>query len=318
MQTIEQGVPSEDLAAFRRCLGQFGTGVTVVTTRSGDELAAMTSNSFASVSLEPALILWSIRKASSSFKLFEDCTHFAVNILARDQAELSQKFAKSGPDKFNDVNWSPGRGGAPLLDGAVATLECRFVQSHDGGDHLIMIGEVEAFTRRGDREALLFVQGRYAMPVDLPQAENLLASSPKTASLGLEVESLSSLLVRAYTAVSPTLATARKMENLNLMEARLMRGIRTFPNRTLAELIPHLLLAVNASEEVLADLVKRGLVVVDEKGGMLLTPEGESCFVAVLSHAKKLEDHELEGIPATEVAVTRRVLSELIRRNRLV
>jgi flavin reductase (DIM6/NTAB) family NADH-FMN oxidoreductase RutF/DNA-binding MarR family transcriptional regulator len=315
MSTIESGSPTVDSAAFRRCLGQFATGVTVVTTRVGDDLAAMTSNSFASVSLDPPLVLWSIKRSSQSFLPFQSCTHFAVNVLASDQVDLSQKFAKSGPDKFNGVRWSSGAGGAPLLDGAVASFECHHDRDYDGGDHIIMVGQVERFTRCNNREALIFVQGRYATPVDHPMATPTPAVGTLEAeALRLEDESLSSLLVRAYGAVSPTLATARQLEDLTLMQARLMRGIRTFPNRTLASLLPEIFLGLNASEDVLKELTTRGLVAVDGNGVLSLTSEGEKRFSAVLAHARRLESQELSGIPSADVTAVRRVLYHLITR----
>jgi flavin reductase (DIM6/NTAB) family NADH-FMN oxidoreductase RutF/DNA-binding MarR family transcriptional regulator len=306
-----QGLPSEDIAAFRRCLSQFGTGVTVVTTRSGDELAGMTSNSFASVSLDPPLILWSIRKSSTSYSLFEKTTHFAVNILASTQVDLSQKFAKTGPDKFNDVDWSAGLGGAPVLDGTVAIFECRAIQNHDGGDHLIMVGEVERFTRYSDREPLLFVQGRYAMPIDHPQS---VLSRPQPATdrdYGPDAQSLSSLLLRASTAVGPIVASARQTKSISSMEARVLRGVRVFPGRTLPELVREVLLGLNSSEVALDNLLERRLIAAGPKGELTLTPEGEACFTAVLSEVRRLENQALSDVSAGDVAATRRVLSKL-------
>jgi len=314
MEVFEQGTPADDIAAFRRALGQYGTGVAVVTTRSGNELAGMTSNSFTSVSLDPPLVLWSIRRASSSYTLFENCTHFAINILASNQIDLSQKFAKSTADKFDGVNWRAGLGDVPLLEGTIASFECRSVRNHDGGDHLIMIGEVERYSRYNERDALLFVQGRYASSVDHPQTVMAVPSAPGDNDLGLEVESLSSLLVRAYSAISPTLIKAREMEGVSLMEARLMRGIRSFPGRSLTELLPALLLGVNSSEDVLSGLLARNFVRTDG-GGLWLTPEGETCFLNVLSHARKLEKDELADLPRNDVATMRNILIGLISRS---
>ena len=112
--SVEQGDPLAGLEGFRRSLGEFATGVTVITTNVGGANFGMTSNSFSSVSLEPPLVLWSIRRASQSFSAFEACSHFAVNVLASDQMDLSQRFAKSGAEKFDGVCWTRGKGDVPL------------------------------------------------------------------------------------------------------------------------------------------------------------------------------------------------------------
>ena len=111
---IESGDPRVEADGFRRSLAEFATGVTVIATSVDRERFGLTSNSFASVSLETPLVLWSIRRESKSFAAFAACSHFAVNILAEDQIELSQHFARSGPDKFGDIDCHAGRGCAAL------------------------------------------------------------------------------------------------------------------------------------------------------------------------------------------------------------
>ena len=141
---IESGNPRVETDGFRRSLAEFATGVTVIATSVDGERFGLTSNSFASVSLEPPLVLWSIRRESKSFAAFAACSHFAVNILAEDQIELSQRFARSGPDKFRDLDCHAGEGGAPLFAGVAASFECVCSQTYEGGDHLVLIGEVVA------------------------------------------------------------------------------------------------------------------------------------------------------------------------------
>ncbi|HTH98866.1 MAG TPA: flavin reductase family protein [Stellaceae bacterium] len=150
-----------DPTAFRHALGSFVTGVTIVTTlRPDGEPIGLTANSFNSVSLDPPLVLWSLNRASPNLAAFEAAGYFAINILAAEQMHLSQRFARHRPDKFDGVPWQPGIGGTPLIDGVVAQFCCRHVASHDGGDHIIFIGEVEAFTH-SDRRPLVFAHGRY-------------------------------------------------------------------------------------------------------------------------------------------------------------
>src|SRR6516162_1677302 len=109
---LEAGDPKADGAAFRRSLGQFGTGVTVITASADGKRVGMTANSFSSVSLEPPLVLWSAKRTSQSFPIFEAASHFAVNVLSSNQMAVSKHFGRPGDDKFKDLPWRSGIGGA--------------------------------------------------------------------------------------------------------------------------------------------------------------------------------------------------------------
>lgn len=152
---------------FRKCLGQFATGVAIVTASVNGELVGLTVNSFSSVSLTPPLILWSIAESSNSYAKFCVACSYTINVLADDQIELSKHFAKSGPNKFASVAWSTGKNGAPVLDSVAAFFECDHESEHRGGDHLILVGRVRRAVHF-DRNALLFAQGRYRIASDHP------------------------------------------------------------------------------------------------------------------------------------------------------
>lgn len=148
---------------FRQVLGQFPTGVTIVTTRSETgEPVGMTASSFNSVSMDPPLILWSIDHRAHSLEIFENCEHFAVNILSDQQKDISNLFASTGADKFKDTEYTEGAGNSPLLPNCTAQLECRTWNTYDGGDHTIIVGEVLALRHDGSQSALVFYQGDYA------------------------------------------------------------------------------------------------------------------------------------------------------------
>lgn len=153
-----------DPRQFRSALGHFATGVTIVTTRdtSGDPVG-VTVNSFASVSLDPPLILWSLAKNSYSLDAFTACSHFAVHVLASSQQGLSDRFARAASDKFSGLAPESGLGDAPLLSGCATVFECSTEHRYDGGDHLILVGRVHRFDVQ-DRAPLLFYRGRYAAP----------------------------------------------------------------------------------------------------------------------------------------------------------
>lgn len=153
--------PTIDHTELRRALGCFPTGVTVITTVDPDGVfVGLTVNSFNSLSLDPPLILWSLGTRSSSRRAFEACGHFAVNILAEDQAAISRRFASPARNKFHGVATQAGLAGAPLIDGCAAYIECRTHSTQVAGDHLLFIGRVERVHTAG-RRPLVYVGGRY-------------------------------------------------------------------------------------------------------------------------------------------------------------
>ncbi len=150
-----------DAREFRNALGTFATGVTIVTTRGGaGEPVGLTVNSFASVSLDPPLVLWSQSLYAQSLNAFQEASHFVVNVLAADQVELSKKFAGEHDNRFLDVAHIVPSHGAPVIAGCAAHFECRNEARYYGGDHVIFLGRVEtySFTRK---PTLIFCHGRY-------------------------------------------------------------------------------------------------------------------------------------------------------------
>ena len=146
---------------FRNALGRFVTGVTVITTRTAEgTLEGLTANSFSALSLDPPMVLWSLRKNSSLLTTFHGSGHFAVNVLGTWQFALSEHFAKRMSDKFKDVAHTPGLAGCPLLSGALATFECVKEADVAGGDHMVFFGRVQRATHQ-EGEPLIFSAGRY-------------------------------------------------------------------------------------------------------------------------------------------------------------
>lgn len=154
-----------DSKEFRHALGCFPTGVAIITTLDGQGKACgLTCNSFSSVSLDPPLVLWSLRKKSSSIDIFRGADAFAINVLAGDQGELSGRFATSAiADKFEGVAFESGFAGVPLISDCVARFHCSMHQQHDAGDHIIFIGRVERFERVREDDPLVFCKGAYMM-----------------------------------------------------------------------------------------------------------------------------------------------------------
>lgn len=150
-----------DPLALRRALGQFPTGVCVVTARVGDDLLGMTMSSFNALSLDPALVLFSIDRRARGLPQWEQAQAYAIHALAETQQALSNRFARPGA-KWEGIDHSPGHGDAPLLPGAAARFECAAHARHDGGDHVLFIARITRFTAHPERRPLVFAQGRYA------------------------------------------------------------------------------------------------------------------------------------------------------------
>jgi flavin reductase (DIM6/NTAB) family NADH-FMN oxidoreductase RutF len=146
---------------FRNALGTYATGVTVITAMAGDgKPYGLTCNSFASVSLNPPLVLWSLVIFSQAMSIFQNASHFTVNVLGASQQALANKFATSSEDKFVGVDWTRGLGNAPILANSVANFQCRAADRYYGGDHVIFLGAVEAYSYNR-QEPLLFARGGY-------------------------------------------------------------------------------------------------------------------------------------------------------------
>lgn len=145
--------------AFRSALGSFTTGVTVVTAMTPDGPTGMTVNSFASVSLDPPLVLWSPAKSSSRYGAFTGARHFAIHVLGADQDHLSAAFTRGG-NGFDGIEVRFNDEGVPVLPGTLARFECAEQAQHDAGDHTIIIGRVLRVAHR-QGEPLCFSGGRF-------------------------------------------------------------------------------------------------------------------------------------------------------------
>ena len=213
---------SFDPKEFRRCLGNFATGVTVITAKSADGTqVGVTANSFNSVSLDPPLILWSIIKTSSSYAVFENSDHFAVNILAADQIDLSNNFAKPSDNKFANVETQSGVGGAPLLQNTAANFQCEKYQVVDGGDHWIMIGKVVAFENLG-RAPLLYVQGSYAGAIPFTGAKTPATNVASDKTLARLHDSAIYLIHKVLQKVQENYLPKQSATGLSTSEARML------------------------------------------------------------------------------------------------
>ncbi|MEX0665368.1 MAG: flavin reductase family protein [Acidimicrobiia bacterium] len=163
--TADEDVFQPDATEFRTVLGQFATGVTIITAVDDDEPVGVAANSFTSVSLDPPLLLFCVAHTSSTWPRIERARKFAVNILGEHQEEVCRLFATKGADRFAQVDWHVGVGGSPVLDDCIAYLDCEFWAEYDGGDHIIVVGRVLDLGVNHDAGPLVFFQGQYGRVV---------------------------------------------------------------------------------------------------------------------------------------------------------
>lgn len=152
--------PVEDVD-LRHVLGHFCSGVTVVTGHHDGEPVGFSCQSFASLSLDPPLVLFTASLVSRTLPRLQQAGTIAVNVLAEDQEELSRRFARSGTDKFAGLSWQRGPEGVPLLDDTVATMVCRLEAEHPAGDHVILVARILTTSVTGNRRPLLFFRSQY-------------------------------------------------------------------------------------------------------------------------------------------------------------
>lgn len=151
-----------DARTLRDAMGCFATGVTIVTAIAADGTpVGLTANSFTSVSLDPPLLLVCIANGAGSAPVLRDCATFGVNVLQTSQQQTSNRFAGKGEDRFAATSWHPGESGVPMIDGSLVSFECRRHAVHEGGDHFILIGEVQRAQFEPRRDPLLYFRGKY-------------------------------------------------------------------------------------------------------------------------------------------------------------
>ncbi|EPL05434.1 p-hydroxyphenylacetate 3-hydroxylase reductase component [Pseudomonas sp. CF161] len=302
-----------DTRAFRRALGNFATGVTVVTAAAEDgRRVGVTANSFNSVSLDPPLVLWSIDKRSSSHEVFEAASHFAVNVLAADQIDTSNNFARPREDRFAEIAFDAGAGGAPVLADCAARFHCEKYQQVDGGDHWIMIGKVVAFDDFG-RSPLLYHQGAYSMVLPhtrmTRREEGQLPSSHFQGRLSHNLYYLMTQALRAYQA---SYQPRQLSTGLRTSEARMLMVLESDAGLDLADLQREVAMPIREIEEAVANLRRKGLVS-DDGGRVRLTTKGIDETEGLWSIAQEQQDKVFSQFAPGQLEHFKNVLKGVIQ-----
>lgn len=309
-QPVEEGQPQDDARAFRRCLGQFATGIAIITTEFEGQPVGMAVNSFAAVSLDPALVLWSIRKESSSAQAFLGAQKYAVNILEENQTEVSRIFGAGRADKFEQVSWAAGVHGCPLIAPAIGHFECALEHVADGGDHHILIGRVLRFARFEGRP-LLFTQGQYAVAQSHP---SLLAPSAEQTAAPLSSASempLLSLLKSTAQKLSGQFEEHREALGMTLATSRMLNALGDGVC-TLDALERATYLGQTSTEEALNEMLAHGHVTHSATSGeYTLTDSGRSKVQALRQRAMDFTSQKLKGLTAQEIETAKKVMDSL-------
>ncbi len=300
---------------FRAALGQFATGVTVVTTRAENgERIGLTANSFNSASLDPPMVLWSLKNNSQNFDCFVRASHFAVNVLAADQVDVSRRFSRQVEDRFAGLECSEGIAGLPLIAGCAATFQCRNVHRYSGGDHAIFVGEVLDF-KVNDRTALVFHRGDYTVTLPRPARD---AGDGEIAG-GYVDDFLLPLLARAY-----------RLFGLPFYEHLSEKGVPRDEWRVLATLSDQsctrdelgwiIRMPDDTLDSTIAALHEQEMIAragPREDGGaprLVCTPKGSRRVIELLAVAKAREADVLAGLPELEQQDFKRMLRRIITR----
>ncbi|WP_299183279.1 flavin reductase [uncultured Neptuniibacter sp.] len=300
-----------DIKDFRRALSQFPTGVTVITALDDSgEPVGVTASSFNSVSIDPPLILWSIDKGAYSLDTFRDTEFFAVNVLGRDQVSTSNNFASRGEDKFANASYSAGIGGAPVLDDYAAQFECKTWAVYEGGDHLILVGEVVDYRYNDGREPLVFARGSYAVSSTHPAMTKgqVDASSNEFVS-----DYLLYLLRETYNRYSQELYPRLMSEGgVTPEEWRVLAILADQPSKRLAELSPLVMQPESALRETADWMVGKGHVVLEGES-VSLSENGQALAESLRSIAKQHEAEVISSLSEEQASMLKESLRTIIR-----
>lgn len=305
-----------DSKEFRNALGQFATGVTVITSIDDEQKpVGVTASSFNSVSIEPPLVLWSLAKNSGSLPAFQNSGYFCVHVLASAHQQLSQRFASRGTDKFAEIEWQPGIGGAPLLEDFAAQFQCKTTYQYEGGDHVIFVGEVLDYKTR-DEQPLVFHKGSYAT------AKTKQPSEPAGDAVDIAQGKFSDnfflyLLSRAHFQASLELHQQLKHDHLSIRQYLALTMFGLVGELAYQDLYSHLEHTANAPTiEELAELQAGGLLTETLDGAKYsLTVKGRAKYIELLAISKASEEKLLADFDEDEVAEVRSFLQRFIEKS---
>ncbi|MFC0180042.1 p-hydroxyphenylacetate 3-hydroxylase reductase component [Thorsellia kenyensis] len=305
-----------DSKSFRRALGNFATGVVVVTAQDEDgNKVGMTVNSFTSVSLEPPLVLWCIDKRAGSLDVFKRAGHFAINILSADQIDISNTFARSKEDRFASIDYKEGIGKSLLISDVSAQFECELHEILEGGDHLILVGKVLNFNDFG-RVPLLYHQGAYASVFPHPNVRNKIETANEKNSESKEVNqklagNIHYLLTQAVQNYQNDYYPKQLASGLRNSEARILLVIYAGLATCKSKMTKEAAIPMREIEQAVEILVRKGLLIAAEDE-LQLTEKGEAQAIDLLDIAERHQEEVLARYKPEEVVMFKKMLMALL------
>jgi 3-hydroxy-9,10-secoandrosta-1,3,5(10)-triene-9,17-dione monooxygenase reductase component len=307
--------PHFDTREFRNTLGSFATGVTIITTTTEDgEPVGLTANSFNSVSLEPPLILWSLAKTSASVPIFKTTEYWNVHILSVDQEHLSNLFASKGADKFAGLTLDKGLTNAPLLSDCTARLQCRSAFQYDGGDHIILVGEVLKFDN-SNKPPLAFLGGQYALTARKPYEGVSLSVQEESLSAYYNENLLGYLVGRTHFQLLEGLSLKTHETPLSDVEFYVLSTLCIRDNVNITELNQYLnQTQCNVQLTELNELRTADLIAIESPGDRIcLTHKGRELIVQHIAKAKILEEKIVASLGEGEILALKLLLKKVIK-----
>jgi 3-hydroxy-9,10-secoandrosta-1,3,5(10)-triene-9,17-dione monooxygenase reductase component len=301
--------------AFRRALGAFATGVTIVTTVDADGgFVGLTANSFNSVSLDPPMVLWSLARNSRALGAFESASAFAIHVLAADQQALSVRFATRGVDKFAGLTIEHGVDGVPLLEGCSARFQCLTVYRYEGGDHVIFVGEVVKFDH-SSRAPLVFQHGRYA--VATRKVSPGIASTAPEGNATFDRDFLIYLLGQAHYRQLRLIQGHLNRHGLNELDWFVLTSLSAHGELSIAQLESELRFTDSElTYDQVAGLMVAGFVELrgghDPDARATLMPKGRQAVVELVAAAKAVEADSERDLGHDETRILKRWLRSII------
>ncbi|MEN9017517.1 MAG: flavin reductase [Hellea sp.] len=298
---------------FRNALGQFATGVTIVTTVDDTNLpVGVTASSFNSVSLDPPLVLWSLSKNAKSMPAYQNSGGFNVHVLASHQMDLSNKFARSEEDKFENVEWSRCKEGMPVLAEYAALFKCKTNFQYEGGDHIIFVGEVISY-ETNDLPVLVFHAGKYAYAKQKP-----IKHEPQPAGIDLGLGQFSNdfllyLLSRAHFQTSfPVRKECLKMgvSEPEYFCLSLLSMSGPIPKKEIIGRLEHT--GHHPDSEIFARLARKKYIDTNNNN-ICISKKGRQIFIKILAQSKALEEQLLKHFSNDELLEANNFLKKIIK-----
>ncbi len=304
--------PSFDPKAFRTALGTFTTGVTIITAQAADGSAVgITANSFNSVSLDPPLVLWSLAKSANSLPVFTDSKHWNVHVLSVDQESLSGRFASRGEDKFAGIQLDDGITQAPLLPNCTARFQCRTAFTHDGGDHIIFIGEVIGFDHN-DLPPLVYQSGQYALTARKPREEVRLTKAEPPPECSYTEDLLGYLLGRAHFQMVNRLQGLLHDQHLDQAQFFILSVLCIRDRLTLNEINDYIGYTGHTVDQTDMQVLVSARHVVMEGPRYRLTADGREASLLQIAQAKAIEEDLVETLGPGDALALKLLLKRLI------